>query len=315
MPAQTHVLMTVFNAVNYVTRALESVFAQDWPGTRAIVYDDGSTDGTLRALRRLSVRHPEKMILVAEPYNEGASVARGRLVAESQRIDPAAPILWLDADDRFTRADSVASVMQQMQETKADICLYNFTVAFESDDPQLKANATGLFRAKDSHEYLLSKVRAAPGQVVVPAVTPDILEAETMGCVKAYAGHLKPAWPATAPRKLFEDFAPMALLLQANAVTAAAPERPVFEYLRRAGSLTGNRQPRHFYEDVLDQLACFKAHPAAQADPRADAFVRKKYTQYKNTLADQIAAKRPGFEPKTAERYAARARAMGLVRR
>lgn len=64
---------TVLNADRHVARFLESVAAQTRTPDEIVVVDGGSTDGTLRTLRRA-----EGISVIVEP---GASIARGRNIA------------------------------------------------------------------------------------------------------------------------------------------------------------------------------------------------------------------------------------------
>jgi hopene-associated glycosyltransferase HpnB len=89
-----------------IERSLGSLLGQDYPGRFSVVLvDDGSSDGTGEAARRLAARHPSGArltVLQAAALPEGWTgkmwaVASG--VARARAIDPAAPYLWLtDAD-------------------------------------------------------------------------------------------------------------------------------------------------------------------------------------------------------------------------
>ena len=92
------VIMPVYNAMPYVTRALTSVLEQSLPAKRVeiVAVDDGSTDGSGDELDRLAAAHPNMRIVhqensggASKPRNVGLDLAHGRY------------IFFLDADDHL----------------------------------------------------------------------------------------------------------------------------------------------------------------------------------------------------------------------
>ncbi|WP_119293256.1 glycosyltransferase family 2 protein [Azohydromonas sediminis] len=90
------VLMPAYNAERYVAEAARSILEQTWRDFELLVIDDGSTDGTLKALqalddRRLRIeRNPGNLGLIAT-LNRGLELARGRYVARMDADDVAQP--------------------------------------------------------------------------------------------------------------------------------------------------------------------------------------------------------------------------------
>ena len=83
-------LMGAYNAERYVVAAVESVLAQTLPPSEVIVVDDGSTDGTVAALRAFGDR-----IKLVEAPHRGAPAAFATAVEAS-----CGPLLaFNDADD------------------------------------------------------------------------------------------------------------------------------------------------------------------------------------------------------------------------
>lgn len=82
------------NSAETIERTLRSVAAQDYPDLEYIVYDGGSTDGTLEILRRhetmITRLVSEKDTGVANAYNKGFAAATGDVYC------------WLNADDELT---------------------------------------------------------------------------------------------------------------------------------------------------------------------------------------------------------------------
>jgi glycosyltransferase involved in cell wall biosynthesis len=86
-------VIPTFNRRDFITRAVDSAFAQTYTHQEVIVVDDGSTDGTEQLLRE---RYGERIRYVAQPNggvsnarNHGMRLARGELIA------------LLDSDDEW----------------------------------------------------------------------------------------------------------------------------------------------------------------------------------------------------------------------
>lgn len=82
------VVVPAYNAGAYLRRAVDSVLAERLPGLELVVVDDGSSDGSLEALRGLPAR-------VLRQPNKGEAAARNAGV----RASTAPFVTFLDADD------------------------------------------------------------------------------------------------------------------------------------------------------------------------------------------------------------------------
>jgi hypothetical protein len=90
------VLVPCWNSAGSIERALDSVLEERGVPLECIVVDDGSTDGTLDAVRAVAARD-SRVVVLALPTNQGVSNARNRGL-ELVRGDW---LTLLDADDRF----------------------------------------------------------------------------------------------------------------------------------------------------------------------------------------------------------------------
>jgi glycosyltransferase involved in cell wall biosynthesis len=88
-----------------VAEAVESILGQSYPHFEVIVVNDGSRDGTSRALAPFNGR-----ILVINQENQGPSVARNRGILESR----GEYIAFLDADDIWVE-DKLAAQMARFE--------------------------------------------------------------------------------------------------------------------------------------------------------------------------------------------------------
>lgn len=88
------IVVPCYNCYDFVDRAIESVFEQNFNNWELILVDNNSTDKTLSKLRNYELSYPDKITVLAEtkkgaPYarNLGLSVAKGTWIQ------------FLDADD------------------------------------------------------------------------------------------------------------------------------------------------------------------------------------------------------------------------
>ena len=87
------VLMPVYNAERYVSIAIDSALAQTCQDFELLLFDDGSTDGSLAILRRYEAKDPRIRVFSRE--NRGIVPTRNELVALSR----GEYLAIMDADD------------------------------------------------------------------------------------------------------------------------------------------------------------------------------------------------------------------------
>lgn len=138
MPAVS-ILIPAYNAERWVEQAVESGLAQCSGAGEVIVFDDGSTDGTLRMLRRFEGR-----IQVESGPNRGATFARNKLLelANSEWIQ------YLDADD-YLLPDKVAGQLSVIKaDPEIDILYGPVTVEWH----RLSSVTTALLEIPEPHD-------------------------------------------------------------------------------------------------------------------------------------------------------------------
>ena len=84
------ILIPCYNAERWVEQAIESALAQTWPLKELIVVDDGSTDRSLKVIRRF-----EGLVQFETSPNRGANATRNRLLERAH----GEWLQYLDADD------------------------------------------------------------------------------------------------------------------------------------------------------------------------------------------------------------------------
>jgi glycosyltransferase EpsE len=112
MTPRVSVVSTVYNGEPYLDRAIPGILAQTYTDVEIILVDDGSTDQTLAALRRVEASDPRVRVFtpgrlgVAAAYNFGVTQARGEYVARQDFDDRSYPerlrlqVALLDAQPR-----------------------------------------------------------------------------------------------------------------------------------------------------------------------------------------------------------------------
>lgn len=108
------IVVPAYNAEKYIEECVLSLLRQQTDyAFRALVVDDGSTDGTSAILRRFG---SEERITVVRQENSGVSAARNRAL---QQID-ARYVMFVDADDVLP-SDAVESLLEKAYECNSDI--------------------------------------------------------------------------------------------------------------------------------------------------------------------------------------------------
>ena len=105
------VIIPVYNEEKVIGRCLESLFRQTLKPREIIVVDDGSTDGTLKAIEIASSQTPLNDIKILRQDHKGSGAARNLGVSKaSDEI-----LVFMDADMRFSRtffADLVKPILE-----------------------------------------------------------------------------------------------------------------------------------------------------------------------------------------------------------
>jgi glycosyltransferase involved in cell wall biosynthesis len=109
------VIITAWNAERYIGEALASVAAQTLPVHQIVVNDDGSTDGTVGAIRASGLP-----VEVLESPHEGISQGRNRALARATGD----VLAFLDADDVWlpTKLEKQCGLLAARPELDAVYC-------------------------------------------------------------------------------------------------------------------------------------------------------------------------------------------------
>lgn len=145
------VIMTVFNAVETVGQAMQSVLAQTYPHLRLVVVDDCSTDGSLAVVRALARQDP-RVIVLQQPVNGGTYVAKNHALA----LVRADFYTFHDSDD-WMHPDRIARHLDFMADHPDVVCSYSRWVRLAADGsiafPPQENPASSFLRRQTFEEF------------------------------------------------------------------------------------------------------------------------------------------------------------------
>ena len=95
-PPLVSVIMPVYNRVNIVKKAIDSVLNQSYSNIELIIVDDGSVDGTLDVLKGIK---DERIILLKNKENQGQSKSRNNAI----KVTSGKYLAYLDSDNDWDK--------------------------------------------------------------------------------------------------------------------------------------------------------------------------------------------------------------------
>jgi len=120
------VILPVYNAENYLRKAVESVLGQTFRNFELLIINDGSTDSSLSIAKEYR-EQDDRVVLISQKnvglvttLNRGISIARGKYIAR------------MDADDISIKERFSKQV--ELLNNGYDICGCNFNIISENDE-------------------------------------------------------------------------------------------------------------------------------------------------------------------------------------
>lgn len=152
------VIMPIYNAGEYLSRAISDVLSQTLTELELICIDDGSTDNSPKIIKNFAAK--DKRVKVIREKNAGPSVARnyGLKSAKGKYI------MFLDADD-FYEKNLLMELYNTAQRDNLDIAVAKFDIYNEernsfslpADEPHGNIFVPGGVTSKNEHpDYILS---------------------------------------------------------------------------------------------------------------------------------------------------------------
>jgi len=109
------IIIPVYNKAAFVEETILSALGQTYPYTEIILINDGSTDDSLKILKRYQQKDPHKIILI-DQENQGVSKATNRGIKESK----GEYIQFLDADDILS-PDKIQRQIDLIKDNEKDV--------------------------------------------------------------------------------------------------------------------------------------------------------------------------------------------------
>lgn len=119
------VIVPAYNIEKYIRQALDSIVRQSLSDIEIICIDDGSTDNTLAIIQEYAAKDDRFKVLVQKNQGAGAARNKGLAIARGECLS------FLDGDD-FFEYDMLETAYRKMQQTKADIAVYQVN-AYDND--------------------------------------------------------------------------------------------------------------------------------------------------------------------------------------
>ncbi len=146
------VIMPVYNAGEYLRRAIGDVLSQSLAEIELICIDDGSTDESLKIIKDFQ-RSDDRVKIITES-NSGPSVARNKGIASAV----GEYVIFLDADD-FYESDLLETLYGMAKEHSLDIAVAKYDIYNEekdkflapADEPESHIFSPGAVTSKNEH--------------------------------------------------------------------------------------------------------------------------------------------------------------------
>nr|WP_177297018.1 glycosyltransferase family 2 protein [uncultured Blautia sp.] len=127
------VIIPTYNVEKYIEQCLQSLLAQTYKNFEVICVDDGSTDETVPAIKRL-LASDSRIQLIQMPHCGKAGLMRNKGIEKAS----GEYLLFLDGDD-FFEAQLIEHTLQRIREDKADICLFDARLYYEESKSFIEA--------------------------------------------------------------------------------------------------------------------------------------------------------------------------------
>ena len=158
------VIMPIYNAGEYLSRAIGDVLRQTLTDIQLICVDDGSTDNSPKIISRY--QNKDSRVSSVRQNNAGPSVARnlGLEMATGKYI------IFLDADDMY-EPTLLQSLYETAERDELDVAVTRFDIYNESSDSYVR-------QADEPHASIFK-----PGKITSKNEHPDYIFASTTGYV------------------------------------------------------------------------------------------------------------------------------------
>lgn len=125
MANKVSIIIPVYNSKKYLESCVASIASQTYRNIEILLVDDGSTDDSPALCDALAKEDPR--IVVIHQANAGTSAARNTGLANATGDY----ITFTDNDDYWCKSDALERMMENLQESDADMVLYDSLIYWE----------------------------------------------------------------------------------------------------------------------------------------------------------------------------------------
>jgi glycosyltransferase involved in cell wall biosynthesis len=137
--AMPHPLLSVivanFNKEEYLPECLDSILNQTFRDFEIVVYDDGSSDGSLAIIENFRQRYPDVIKVIADPVNRGVAYARHQAILAAG----GEYLTTLDSDDyyfnRLKLEKEIALIRYFKEKEKKEIIAFSNILLLNNSEP------------------------------------------------------------------------------------------------------------------------------------------------------------------------------------
>ena len=116
-PAPVVVVLSTYNGERYLCSMLDSLLRQDYPNSRIVIRDDGSSDGTSAVIDAYCSQHPGKV--TRSRRMEGNVGVTRSFLSLLDNVEQGAYLMFCDQDDVWFD-DKISTFMARMREVEQD---------------------------------------------------------------------------------------------------------------------------------------------------------------------------------------------------
>ena len=152
------IIVPVYNQENRIERCLESLVNQTLNDIEIIVINDGSTDKSLKIIKKYLKKFPKKIKLINRE-NKGISISRN----EGIKLSKGKFIGFVDSDD-YIEKNMFEILYNKIVSTKTDICICNYKMFYENSDEIIYENISKHCKIENvySNPKMIYKFHYAP---------------------------------------------------------------------------------------------------------------------------------------------------------
>ena len=146
------VIVPVYNVEKYLEECINSIFIQEIEGIEIIIINDGSTDNSLKILKKIKKDNKSENIVLINQKNMGLSYARN----EGLKVSKGKYIYFLDSDD-FLFKGALKKLLEVGIKENSDITIGEYTEYYSEEEKNDKKISKEL--KLTGREYLIEKIK------------------------------------------------------------------------------------------------------------------------------------------------------------